>query len=138
MEQVEDYFIDEEKIKLTIAGNHQVKKQKMPESDKIHETPKSTLNASAQTKEKENSIKTHSKNKGKPSLNSLFVGSVHNVRTYSRISIPSDISSRLKRVALYMEQAGMPHSVNAYINNVLLQHLKEYENEINQLENDLL
>ena len=33
-----------------------------------------------------------------------------------------------------MEQRGKPHSINAYINNILLQHLADYENEINQLE----
>ena len=133
MEEVEDYFIDEEKIKQSIAGNRQAKNQTTLDSDMSHEI-KDSLNTPPQAKVKENSIKTHSKNKGKPTLNSLFEVSARNVRTRSRISIPSDISSKIKQVALYMEQAGMPHSVNTYINNVLLQHLKEYENEINQLE----
>ena len=71
MEEVEDYFIDEEKIKQSIAGNRQAKNQTTLDSDMSHEI-KDSLNTPPQAKVKENSIKTHSKNKGKPTLNSLF------------------------------------------------------------------
>lgn len=132
MAEIEDYFIDEEKIKQRIAGIQEVGS----DANLKQETPVNVVvDIPVPTKIKVDKARTtRTKNSNKPLLDSFFENQVSNTRSRSRISIPSDLITRIKRVALNMEQRGKPHSINAYINNILLQHLADYENEINQLE----
>lgn len=138
MKELEDYFIDEEKIKQLIACDHPVKNQDTFVSDTQPDATEHSGNE-GRTSSCPAEIKADSEpplfceNVTKPPLHSFFDGYPTNVRSRSRISIPSDITFRLKRVALYMEQSGKPHSVNTYINNILLRHLDEYDNEISSL-----
>lgn len=137
MAEIEDYFIDEEKIKQRIAGIHPTETKNVEvgsDANLKQETPV-VVDIPVPTKIKVDKARTtRTKNSNKPLLDSFFENQVSNTRSRSRISIPSDLITRIKRVALNMEQRGKPHSINAYINNILLQHLADYENEINQLE----
>lgn len=137
MAEIEDFFIDEEKIKQRIAGIHSTETKIVEVSSDANskqETPL-VVDVPVPTKVKGDKARTaRSKNSNKPLLDSFFENQVSNTRSRSRISIPSDLITRIKQVALNMEQRGKPHSINAYVNNILLQHLADYESEINQLE----
>ena len=132
MAEIEDYFIDEEKIKQRIAGIQEVGS----DANLKQETPVNVVvDIPVPTKIKVDKARTtRTKNSNKPLLDSFFENQVSNTRSRSRISIPSALITRINRVALNMVQRGKPHSINAYINNILLQHLADYENEINQVE----
>lgn len=117
MAEIEDYFIDEEKIKQRIAGIQEVGS----DANLKQETPVNVVvDIPVPTKIKVDKARTtRTKNSNKPLLDSFFENQVSNTRSRSRISIPSDLITRIKRVALNMEQRGKPHSINAYINNIL-------------------
>lgn len=123
MENLEEYFINEEDLKKKIAtGSQQIQSNKTTLSNTP--TASKSLSESKENKTKRNLYK-------RISIKDFFEGAPGATSVSQSIRLSEDILSQLKAVSFFMKQQhGPKHSLKSYIESILIRHLKEYEDEI--------
>lgn len=141
MEGLEEYFINENELKENMAkGWDQI------DVDKSTNTSPN-LNPTKETKEKKSKLNDRvaaptllTGNKSKKLLLDYYFNPIPTQAKSESTSIrlSTDILSDLEIVSFFMKQNGKKQPLKQYIENILIQHLKDYENEITDLKNKKL
>lgn len=127
MENIENYFVNEDELKSRIATG----REQLPSDEITIVNPSETDDDIPKIKENKTKKSLHDK----VSINDFFEHSISVNNASLPIRLSEEILSRLKVVSFFIkQQEGAPkHSLKSYIENILIQHLIEYEDQISDL-----
>lgn len=138
MDGLEEYFINENELKENMAkGWEQIDVDKSTNTNPTLSPTKEKKEKKLELSDRVTAPTSLTGNKSKKLLLDYYFNPIparaKNESTSIRLS--TDILSELEIVSFCMKQNGKKQPLKRYIENILIQHLKDYENEITDLKN---